>query len=50
VDWIGQFRALAADGYGGLFVIETHFAPAGAGKATGCRMTLDGLRAIADEL
>jgi sugar phosphate isomerase/epimerase len=49
VDWLGQFRALASDGYAGLFVIETHFAPAGAGKATGCRMTLDGLRANAGE-
>jgi sugar phosphate isomerase/epimerase len=47
VRWIEHFRALAADGYGGLYTIETHFAPAGGDKALGSRMTLDAIRALA---
>jgi L-ribulose-5-phosphate 3-epimerase len=47
VDWLGHFRALAADGYDGLYTIETHFTPAGAEKALGSRMTLDAIRALA---
>lgn len=50
VAWIGQFRALNADGYDGLFTIETHFTPAGGTRKTGARMTLDALRALLDEV
>lgn len=50
VPWIAQFRALAADGYTGLFTIETHFAPEGGSKKTGSKMTLDAIRALWSEL
>ncbi|MBD2844096.1 sugar phosphate isomerase/epimerase [Paenibacillus sp. IB182496] len=43
---IAQLRALAADGYEGLFTIETHYAPAGGTKRDGTRMTLDALRTL----
>ena len=32
VDWLGQLQALAADGYDGLLVLETHFQPKIAGS------------------
>jgi sugar phosphate isomerase/epimerase len=50
VPFIPQLRALAADGYDGLFTIETHFTPEGGTRKTGSRMTLDGLRALVQEL
>jgi sugar phosphate isomerase/epimerase len=50
VPWIAHFRALQADGYDGLFTIETHFAPAGGTKTTGSRMTLDAIRALWEEV
>jgi len=50
VPWISHFRALAADGYRGLFTIETHFTPDGGTRKTGARMTLDALRALWSEL
>ena len=43
---IPQLRALKADGYAGLFTIETHFTPAGASPKTGSKMTLDALRTL----
>jgi sugar phosphate isomerase/epimerase len=50
VRWIDHFRALAADGYTGLFTIETHFAPEGGSKKTGSKMTLDAIRALWSEV
>jgi len=50
VDWLGQFRALNADGYEGLFTIETHFSPAGGSKKLGSKMTLDAVKAIWGEV
>lgn len=45
VDWPGQTRALSADGYDGLAVIETHFAP----KVAAGRACVQALRRILDE-
>jgi len=45
VDYAGQLRALAADGYSGVLSIETHFAPDGDTEA-GTKMALDGLRRL----
>jgi sugar phosphate isomerase/epimerase len=50
VPWIAHFRALAADGYEGLFTIETHFIPDGGTQKTGSRMTLDAIRALLNEV
>ncbi len=50
VPYIAHLRALAADGYKGLFTIETHFVPAGASRMTGTKMTLDALRALLKEV
>ncbi|PYI52137.1 sugar phosphate isomerase/epimerase family protein [Paenibacillus flagellatus] len=49
VPFIAQLRALAEDGYDGLFTIETHFAPEGGTKAAGSRMTLDAFRVLVAE-
>ena len=49
VKWIPQLRALAADGYEGLYTIETHFTPEGGSRKTGTRMTLEALKAILNE-
>ncbi|MGQ9525406.1 MAG: sugar phosphate isomerase/epimerase family protein [Armatimonadota bacterium] len=45
VDYVGQLKALAADGYSGAISIETHFAPDGNTEA-GTKMALDGLRRL----
>lgn len=45
VDWPGQVRALLDDGYHGLVVVETHFAPRVAGSEAATRALL----AILDE-
>lgn len=50
VPWIAHFRALKADGYEGLFTIETHFSPEGGTRKTGSRMTLDAIRALWGEV
>jgi L-ribulose-5-phosphate 3-epimerase len=50
VPWIAHFRALAADGYDGLFTIETHFIPDGGTQKTGSRMTLDAIRTLLSEV
>jgi len=50
VNWLLQLRALAADGYDGLFTIETHFTPEGGSSKTGSRMTLAALRAMVKEV
>jgi sugar phosphate isomerase/epimerase len=47
---IAQLKALLADGYEGLFTIETHFVPAGGSKKMGTRMSLDALRALLCEV
>jgi L-ribulose-5-phosphate 3-epimerase len=47
---IAQLKALAADGYDGLFTIETHYIPEGGSQMTGTRMTLDALRALLKEV
>ncbi|MGG1552197.1 sugar phosphate isomerase/epimerase family protein [Paenibacillus ferrarius] len=41
-----QIEALEADGYAGLYTIETHFVPNGGSAKTGTRMSLDALRAL----
>lgn len=41
-----QIAALEADGYGGLYVIETHYVPEGGTRLAGSAATLDGLRTI----
>jgi sugar phosphate isomerase/epimerase len=50
VPWIPHFRALAADGYDGLFTIETHYTPEGGTRKTGAKMTLDAVRALIGEI
>ncbi|NOU72760.1 TIM barrel protein [Paenibacillus sp. LMG 31458] len=47
---IPHLKALLADGYDGLFTIETHFIPEGGSQMTGTRMTLDALRALLSEV
>lgn len=47
---IPQLKALLADGYDGLFTIETHFIPEGGSQMTGTRMTLDALHALLSEV
>jgi L-ribulose-5-phosphate 3-epimerase len=47
---IAQLKALAADGFDGLFTIETHYIPEGGTQMTGTRMTLDALRALIKEV
>jgi len=47
---ISQLRALLADGYTGLFTIETHYRPEGGSRMTGTRMSLDALRAMLREV
>jgi sugar phosphate isomerase/epimerase len=46
VDFVAQLQALAADGYEGLFTIETHYVPEGGTKADGSELTLAGLRKV----
>lgn len=50
VPFIPHLRALAADGYDGLFTIETHFKPEGGSARTGSRMTLDAIRTLSREV
>jgi len=50
VPWIEHFRALSANGYNGLFTIETHYVPAGGTQRTGSKMTLDALRTLLNEI
>ena len=47
---IPQLRALKADGYEGLFTIETHYTPDGGTRMTGSKMTLDALRTLWREI
>ncbi|MFE5321382.1 sugar phosphate isomerase/epimerase family protein [Paenibacillus sp. NPDC056579] len=41
-----QIRALEADGYQGLYTLETHYIPEGGTAKDGTAMTLEGLRAV----
>jgi sugar phosphate isomerase/epimerase len=43
---LAQLKALATDGYEGLFTIETHFVPAGGTQMDGSWMSLDSLRIL----
>ncbi|WP_127578752.1 sugar phosphate isomerase/epimerase family protein [Paenibacillus koleovorans] len=43
---IAQLKALVADGYDGLFTIETHYVPEGGTQMMGTRMTLEALREL----
>ncbi|MNR05652.1 Xylose isomerase-like TIM barrel [compost metagenome] len=45
-----QIKALEADGYEGLYTIETHFVPEGGSQLIGTRMTLDALHALLEEV
>lgn len=47
---IAQLKELAANGYDGLFTIETHYIPEGGNRMTGTRMTLDALKALLSEM
>ncbi|WP_010269829.1 sugar phosphate isomerase/epimerase family protein [Paenibacillus senegalensis] len=44
-----QLQALQADGYTGLFTIETHYVPAGGTAKDGTALTLEGLKTIIKE-
>jgi sugar phosphate isomerase/epimerase len=44
VPYAEQIRLLEADGYRGLYIIETHYVPPGGTKADGTKMSLEGLR------
>ncbi len=48
VDWPGQLRALAADGYEGLLCVETHWTPAGGTGEQATRTAYASLRRIRD--
>jgi L-ribulose-5-phosphate 3-epimerase len=50
VPWIPQFKALVADGYDGLFTIETHYTPEGSTRKIGSKMTLDAIRTLMKEV
>lgn len=50
VSVIAQLKALVADGYDGLFTIETHYIPEGGTQMMGTRMTLDALRTLVQEV
>lgn len=50
VPWIAHFRALNADGYKGLFTIETHYVPADGSKQAGSKMTLDAIKTLLGEV
>lgn len=43
VDYLGQLRALAAEGYGGILCLETHWSPAGRSPEEASRLSLQGL-------
>jgi sugar phosphate isomerase/epimerase len=40
IDWLGQFRALIEDGYGGALSLETHYTPPGGTREEGSRECL----------
>jgi glucosamine-6-phosphate deaminase len=46
VPYLTQIRDLEADGYTGLYVIETHYTPPGGSKMDGTKQSLEGLRKL----
>ncbi|TVY08589.1 sugar phosphate isomerase/epimerase family protein [Paenibacillus cremeus] len=46
VPYVRQIHDLEADGYRGLYVIETHYVPPGGTKMDGTKQTLEGLRSL----
>jgi sugar phosphate isomerase/epimerase len=46
VPYVDQLRALEADGYTGLYTIETHHIPPGGTKMDGTRLSLEALRRL----
>jgi sugar phosphate isomerase/epimerase len=49
IDYIGQFRALAEDGYDGLLSLETHYIHPQGGREQATRESCEGLRKILQE-
>jgi sugar phosphate isomerase/epimerase len=49
IDYVGQFRALAADGYDGALSLETHIGANDAEKEAASRASVDGIRRIAED-
>ncbi len=49
VDYAGQFKALADDGYDGVVTLETHYQPENGTKEQGSRESFAGLQAILAE-
>ena len=49
VDWVGQFRALKADGYNGVVSLETHYVPEGGTAEEGTRATFKGLKSVIEK-
>ena len=49
VDYAGQFKALADDGYGGVVTLETHYRPENGTKEQGSRESFAGMQAILAE-
>lgn len=50
VPYEAHFQALLADGYPGLFTLETHYVPEGGTAMEGTAMALDGLTALLERL
>ena len=49
VDYVGQLKALADDGYGGVVSLETHYKPENGTPEQGSRESFAGLQAILSE-
>ncbi|MGH2558464.1 MAG: sugar phosphate isomerase/epimerase family protein [Thermomicrobiales bacterium] len=49
IDWVGQLRQLAADGYDGPLSLETHYATPDGGLEAASRESLIALRRLCDE-
>jgi 6-phosphogluconolactonase/glucosamine-6-phosphate isomerase/deaminase/sugar phosphate isomerase/epimerase len=49
VPYVKQIQDLEADGYKGLYVIETHYAPPGGTKMEGTKQSLEGLRKLLNQ-
>jgi L-ribulose-5-phosphate 3-epimerase len=48
IDYAGQFRALAEDGYTGLLSLETHYEVPNGGAEKATRESLDAIRALCE--
>ncbi len=49
IDYVGQFRALAEDGYDGALSLETHVGSTDAEKEAASRASIEGIRRLANE-